>query len=136
MVGTQRTEQLLSEELANSRTHLRDRLLLLRRDLDVGRHVVRSTENHPFEWITVAFLVGWLLSRLPARKQKIYYSQDREQDTVRSNKKKNKLWRMVWNASKPVIAAYLAKKLAQKDVERAKRHKRMYITEGEHIISG
>jgi hypothetical protein len=114
MVETRHTDQRLSEELANTRAHLRDRLLPLRRDLDIGRHVVRSTEDHSFEWITVAFMVGWILSRLPARKQKIYYSLDREQDTVRSNKKKNKLWRIVWNASKPVIAAYLAKKLAQK----------------------
>jgi hypothetical protein len=114
MDETRHTEQRLSEELANTRTHLRDRLLLLRRDLDIGRHVVRSTEEHPFEWITIAFMVGWLLSRLPARKQKIYYSLDREQGKVRRSKKNNKLWKLVWNASKPVIAAYLAKRLAQK----------------------
>jgi hypothetical protein len=114
MVETGRTEQRLMEELADTRAHMRDRLLLLRRDLNIGRNVVRSTEDHPFEWITAAFMVGWILSRLPARKQKIYYSLDREHDTVRSNKKKNKLWRMVWNTSKPVIAAYLAKKLVQK----------------------
>jgi hypothetical protein len=79
---------------------------------DIGRHVVRSTEDHPFEWITIAFMIGWLLSRLPARKQKIYYSLHREQGKFPSNKKKNKLWNLVWTACKPVIAAYLAKKLA------------------------
>jgi len=114
MVETRHTEQRLSEELVNTGAHLRDRLLLLRRDLDIGRHIVRSTEDHPFEWITVAFMIGWFLSRLPARKQKFYYSLDREQGKVRGNKQKNKLWKMVWNTSKPVIAAYLAKKLAQK----------------------
>jgi hypothetical protein len=114
MVEARHTEQYLSEELADTRAHLGDRLLQLRRDLDIGRHVVRSTENHPFEWITVAFLVGWILSRLPAHKQKIYYNLDREQGKVRSYKKKNKLWKMLWNTSKPVIAAYLAKRLAQK----------------------
>jgi hypothetical protein len=35
-------------------------------------------------------LVGWLLSRLPARKQKIYYSLDWEQGKVRSKKKKRR----------------------------------------------
>ena len=113
MVETGRTEQRLREELADTRAHLRDRLLLLRRDLDIGRHVVRSTEDHPFEWITIAFMVGWLLSRLPARKQRIYYNVDPEEGKVRNRKKKNKLWKIVWNVSKPVIAAYLAKKLAQ-----------------------
>lgn len=121
MVETRHTEQRLSKELANTRAHLHDRLLLLRRDLDIGRRVLRSTEDHPFEWITVAFMIGWLLSRLPARKQRIYYNIDQEQGKVRSNRKKNKLWKTVWNASKPVIAAYLAKKLSQKaPSERAK----------------
>ena len=60
MVGTRHTGRL-SEELANTRTQLGDRLLLLRRDLD-----------------------------------------------------QNKLWKVVWNTSKPVIAAYLAKELAEK----------------------
>jgi hypothetical protein len=119
MVETRRTEQRLSEELANSRTYLRDRLLLLRRDLDFGRHLIRSTENHLFEWITVAFLVGWLLSRLPARKQKLYYSLDWEQGKVRSNKKKNKIWKTVWTTSKPVIAAYLEKGLRKSSRRRA-----------------
>ena len=119
MVETRHTEQRLSEELADTRAYLYDRLLRLRRDLDIRRHIVRSTEDHPFEWVTVALMVGWLLSRLPARKEKIYYSLDREQGKVRSNKKKNTLWKMAWNTSKPVIAAYLAKKLAQKVRTRA-----------------
>ncbi|MBV8227060.1 MAG: hypothetical protein JO232_17915 [Verrucomicrobia bacterium] len=114
MVETRRTELLLSEELADSRTQLRDHLSLLRRDLDIGRHVVRSTKEHPFEWISVAFLIGWLLSRLPARKEKVYYSLAHEQGKVRSKRKKNKLWEIVWNNSKPVIAAYLAREIAQK----------------------
>jgi hypothetical protein len=129
MVETRRTEQRLSEELTNSRTHLRDPLLLLRRELDFGRHIVRSTENHPFEWITVAFLVGWLLSCLPARKQKIYYSLDRDQGMVR-NKRKNNTWKMAWNTSKPVIAAYLAKKLAQKLKEPSERRAKKESREG------
>jgi hypothetical protein len=105
----------LSEELANTRTQLRDRLLLLRRDSDVGRHIVRSIEGHTFEWVTVAFISGWLLSRLPARKKKIYYySPDQEPGKGGSHKKKNKLWKMVWNTSKPLIAAYLAKEVAER----------------------
>jgi hypothetical protein len=49
MVEARHTEQRLTEELADTRAHLGERLLLLRRDLDIGRHVVRSTEDHPFE---------------------------------------------------------------------------------------
>src|SRR5262249_45612381 len=102
MVETRHTGQRLSEELAN-RAQLQNRLALLRRDLDSGRHIVSSIEDYTFEWIVIAFLAGWLLSRLPARQKKIYYYVDPEQGKRRSFKKKNKLWKMVWNTSKPVI---------------------------------
>jgi hypothetical protein len=41
MVETRHTEQRLSQELVNTSAHLLERFLLLRRDLDIGRHVVR-----------------------------------------------------------------------------------------------
>jgi hypothetical protein len=105
----------LSEELANTRAQLRDRLLLLGRNSDVVRRIVRSIESHAFEWVTVAFISGWLLSRLPAREKKIYYySPDQEPGKGGSYKKKNKLWKMVWNTTKPLIAAYLAKEVADR----------------------
>ena len=114
MVKTGHTGRL-SDELANSRAQLRDRLLLLRRDLDVGRHIVHSMEGHTFEWITVAFISGWLLSRLPVRKKKIFYcTPDQEPGKGGSDKKKNKPWKKVWNTFKPVVAAYLAKEVADR----------------------
>ena len=51
---------------------------------------------------------------LTRTQKKIYYSLDQEQGKGRSDKKKNKIWKVVWNTSRPVIAAYLAKKLADK----------------------
>jgi hypothetical protein len=49
------------------------------------------------------------------RKKKIYYySPDQEPGKGGSHKKKNKLWKMVWNTSKPLIAAYLAKEVAER----------------------
>jgi hypothetical protein len=61
------------------------------------------------------------------QKKKIYYSLDQEQGKGRSYKKKNKLWKVVWNTSRPVIAAYLAKKLAEKVMpsKERERHKRI-----------
>lgn len=40
----------LSDDLANTRTQLRDRG-------EMGRHIVRSIEGHTFEWVTVAFIL-------------------------------------------------------------------------------
>jgi hypothetical protein len=122
MVDTRHTDQRLSEELANTRAQLRDYLLLLSRDLDIGRYINQSVQDHTFEWATIAFITGWLFSRLPARKKKIYYySPDHESGKGRSHKKENKLWKIVWNTSKPIIAAYLAKGIAKKAMTREQR---------------
>lgn len=114
MVETRHAERRLSEELADTRTLLREILLLLRQQLDLRRHLVACIRSHTFEWITVAFITGWLLSRLPARKKKIYYSLNDQEAKAPGHKTKGKLGKMIWNTFKPVIAAYLAKELVQK----------------------
>jgi hypothetical protein len=113
MVETQPTEQRLSEGLAGSRIQLRDAFLLLRQELDLRRYLVASIRSQTFEWIITAFITGWLLSRLPARK-KIYYSLDEREAKTPGRKTRRKLWRMVWDTSKPIIAAYVAKGLTEK----------------------
>ena len=62
--------------------------------------------------MTVAAIVGWLLSGLPARKQKIY---------IRSSEKRRggggllrPVWSGGWAITKPLLAAYLTKKIAEK----------------------
>jgi len=90
-------------------------LLLLRRNLNVGHHILESIRNHSWQWISSAAIFGWLLSRLPVRKKKIYvYGSNQEQ--VKSHRKGplDKLWKEAWKISKPLMAAYLAKKLAEK----------------------
>jgi hypothetical protein len=114
MVETRHAERRLSEELAETRTQFRENLLLLRRELDLRGHVISSIRNHTFEWITSAFITGWLLSRLPARKKKIYYDLNHQEAKAPGRKTRDKLGKMVWNTFKPVIAAYLAKELAEK----------------------
>ena len=67
--------------------------------------------------MTVAAIVGWILSRLPARKQKIYI---RSSDPTESEKRPGgggllrPLWNGGWAISKPLLAAYLTKKIAEK----------------------
>ena len=67
--------------------------------------------------MTVAGTIGWLLSGLPARKQKIYI---RSSDPIKSEKRPGGggLLRPVWNGgwaiTKPLLAAYLTKKIAEK----------------------
>ena len=67
--------------------------------------------------MTVAAIVGWLLSGLPARKQKIYVGSS---DPLKSEKRRGgggllrPLWNGGWAITKPLLAAYLTKKIAGK----------------------
>jgi hypothetical protein len=120
MVEAPAAKRHLSEGLPNSRTQLRDAFLLLRQELDLRGYLVASIRSQTFEWIITAFIAGWLLSRLPARKKKIYYSLDEREAKAPANKTRRKLWRMVWDTSKPIIAAYVAKGLTEKATPRGK----------------
>jgi len=63
--------------------------------------------------MSLAAIFGWLLSRLPARKKKIYI------DTSNSKKPKSRgiglaghMWNVAWSITKPVITAYLTSRIA------------------------
>ncbi|MGA8654709.1 MAG: hypothetical protein WB586_01045 [Chthoniobacterales bacterium] len=114
MAGTHYKKQQITAALGGVRIQLQNELLLLRRNLNVGQHILESIRNHPWAWISNAAIFGWLLSRVPVRKKRIYiYSSSREQVKSHGNGPLGKLWKGAWRSSKPLIAAYLAKKLAE-----------------------
>ena len=114
MVGTHHKKQRIIADLGGVRIQVQDQMLLLRRKLNVGRHILESIRSHPWEWTSLAAGFGWLLSRLPARKKKIYVYTNQEQVKGQGEKVLSKIWESVWRTSKPLIAAYAAKKLAEK----------------------
>jgi hypothetical protein len=79
MVGTHDKKQRIIADLSGVRIQVQDQMLLLRRKLNVGRHLLESIRSHPWEWTSLAAGFGWLLSRLPARKKKIYVYTNQEQ---------------------------------------------------------
>jgi hypothetical protein len=115
MADSQDDRRRITEELARKRAQLSDQSLLLRRNLDVGRRMSESLRKHSWGWMSVAAIFGWLLSRLPARKKQIYVH------TTNSEKRKKQsqgillsIWKGSWAIAKPVLTAYLTKKIAQK----------------------
>jgi hypothetical protein len=79
------------------------------------QHFLESIKNHPWEWAScAAAIVGWILFRPPARKKRIYVDSSSQKPGKRRDKGPlEKLLREVWQFSKPMIAAYLAKQLAE-----------------------
>jgi hypothetical protein len=102
-------------ELARTRVELRDQSLLVRRNLEVGHRMSESVRNHSWSWMSLAAIFGWLLSRLPARKKKIYIHTG---DSVKKGGSGEgfmvQIWKGIWSIAKPLFVAYLTKRIAEK----------------------
>jgi hypothetical protein len=114
MAETHYKKQQVTAALTALRTQVQNEISLLRRKLDMKQHLLQSVKNHPWEWASCAAIVGWLLSRIPARKKRIYIDSLSQKPVKRRDKGPlGKLWREVWQFAKPMIAAYLAKLLME-----------------------
>jgi hypothetical protein len=115
MAGAHDKKRQIVGDLAAVRMQAHDALLLLGRDLDVRQRIIQSIQHYSLESLTAGFMCGWLLSRFPARKKKIYiYSENQEQVKRHRGKMMSKIRALAWSTSRPLIAAYIAKKLAEK----------------------
>jgi hypothetical protein len=116
MVEPKDEKQRIVLELAHTRRHLAEQSLLVRQNLDISRHMSDSMREHSWGWMSVAAIFGWILSRLPARKKKIYIQST---DQLKPGKKWGSgllklVWDGAWSIAKPLLTAYLTKKIAQK----------------------
>jgi hypothetical protein len=99
-------------ELAHTRAELAEQALLVRRHLDINQNLANSVKEHSWAWMSVAAIFGWILSRLPVRKKKIYIDSGPQQK--RSGGVLKLIWDGAWSIAKPLLTAYLAKVIAQK----------------------
>jgi hypothetical protein len=114
MAETHYKKQQITAALTALRVQVQNEASFLRRRLEMKQHVLESIRSHPWEWASCAAIAGWLLSRIPARKKKIYIDNLSQKPVKRRDKGPlGKLWREVWQFSKPMIAAYLAKVLVE-----------------------
>src|SRR6202140_3883955 len=84
MAESPNEKQRIGTALFATRAELNTLFLLVRQNLDIRRYLLESLKKHIWNWMTVAAIIGWLLSRLPARKQRIYI---RSPDPIKSEKR-------------------------------------------------
>jgi hypothetical protein len=114
MAETHRKKRQIRAALTDVRIQLQNEGSQLKRNLNMRQHILKSIKNHPWEWASCASIFGWLLSRIPARKKRIYiHTSSQKAVKGRDSGPLGKLWREVWKISKPMIAAYLAKLWAE-----------------------
>ena len=115
MADSQDERKRITEELARMRVSLRDQTLLLRRKLDVGAHMSESVRKHSWAWVSIAAIFGWILSRLPARKKKIYiHTANGGKQSPKEGSVMTQIWKGIWAVARPVLTAYLTKRVAAK----------------------
>ncbi|HEY1477862.1 MAG TPA: hypothetical protein VGF37_09280 [Chthoniobacterales bacterium] len=114
MADPQNEKERIAAKLARVRTELSDQSLLLRRNLDFGRHLSDSMRRHSWSWISIAAIFGWFLSRLPARKKKIYIDTSDKKAKSRGSGLSGRIWKAAWSVARPAITAYLTGRIAQK----------------------
>jgi hypothetical protein len=115
MADSQDERKRIAGELARRRAEITDQSLLLRRDLDIGHRMSDSLRKHSRVWMSIAAMFGWILSRLPARKKKIYiHSANSEKWTPPKERFVLQIWKGLWSIAKPLVVAYVTKQIAER----------------------
>jgi len=103
----------LAADLDRARARLARSAEALRHDLNVPAHLKQSFHQHKTAYIGGATLFGLILSKLPARKKKVYVER-KGKDTIKEVEKAG-LWlillKFLFNAVRPMLANLLAKQV-------------------------
>ncbi|MBV8814750.1 MAG: hypothetical protein JO271_09680 [Verrucomicrobia bacterium] len=104
------------EEIAKTRTELSGATSVVKEQLNFPQRFTVVLRKYSWTWMGLAAVAGWILSRLPSRKKKIYIQAGKR---VRRGKGfastvAGQLWSLAWSLTKPAITAYLTKKMSQK----------------------
>jgi len=103
----------LAADLDRARARLARNIDALRHDLDVPTHLRRSFSEHKSAYIGGATFFGLLLSKIPARKKKVYV-EGKSRGAVKEVEKAG-FWLIVFqflfNTFRPMLTSLLAKQV-------------------------
>jgi len=127
MANAKEQKQRLTNELADLRARVRNQTQLVRRQLDLRQYFANSLRQHSVGWMSFAAIAGWLLSRLPARKKKVYVQAKTNEALPKASGRNGLLLAVgkgAWSVAKPLLTAYLTQKLADRARSGFRRKKR------------
>jgi hypothetical protein len=105
-------------ELAETRVGLVQSAATLSDRLNVPARLSASFRRYSWSWVSIAAIAGWVLARLPFRRKKIYLEAGSRRRLKGEQKQRKRdlgwmIWDGVWSLAKPLLTAYLGRKLAQ-----------------------
>ena len=111
-------EDYLAARLEEDRRGMAQAVSELKNDYDIPQRLNASIRQHPWVSVFSAALIGWLLSRLPARRREVYifkrHSEDQNppQIPIASTRgRKSDIGKGFWSFTQPILSTYLAREL-------------------------
>ena len=104
----------LAAEIALSRRQFSKSLGKIREDLNVSHHIKQNFRKNKAAWLGGATALGWVLSRLPARRRKIE-TRETGGKKIREIEKTGLLLgvaKLLFSAARPALTALAKKKIA------------------------
>ena len=119
MARPDENRQRLVDQLAESRERLAGHSLIVQEKLNVQRQLTNTFHRYSWGWISLAAILGWILSRLPARKKKIYIQPGNHRAATKLSAGLGldlglKIWGALWSVARPILTAYLTRKFKAK----------------------
>src|SRR5579859_1767331 len=115
MASVNDAKHRIIEELERTRGDLSGATGELRDQLNFQRRLSVAYHRHQWTWLSVVALFGWVLARLPSRKKKIYIEKGgarvRRSSHGLASVIAGQLWSVAWSIAKPLVTAYLTKKM-------------------------
>ena len=115
MARPDENRQRLVDQLGEGRERLAGLSLIVREKLNVQRQLTNTFHRYSWGWISLAAILGWILSRLPARKKKIYIQPGNHRTATKLSARLGldlglKIWGALWSVARPILTAYLTRK--------------------------
>ncbi|HEX6566279.1 MAG TPA: hypothetical protein VF020_18455 [Chthoniobacterales bacterium] len=118
MAESTEDKSALSNRLEEDRLKMAAQVGELKNDYNLLNRLRQSVKKEPWYWVSGALLIGFLLSRLPARRKKVYIRVDRSEtknpQTHSPPARKTVGSRAIstlWSLIKPIITAYIGREI-------------------------
>jgi hypothetical protein len=119
MAKDEDAKRRIVNEIAEARLGISGAAAVVKDRLNIPARLSVTLRRYSWSWMSLAAIVGWLLARLPFRKKKIYLEAGSRRPLKEGKKAERKrdlgwmIWDGAWSIAKPLLTAYLGRKLAQ-----------------------
>jgi hypothetical protein len=120
MAKDEDAKRRIISELEEARLELAETTAIAKDRLDIPARLSASLRRYSWSWVSLAAIIGWVLARLPFGRKKIYLEAGSRHRLKGEEKRPGRkrdlawvIWDGVWSLAKPLLTAYLGRKLAQ-----------------------